>query len=266
MIVNARMYSATPAAKQAWEEILGWALKRARLAWEIHDYEAPAPLASLWVRADLGCVMMCGLAYVRRQPRPTLVAAPVPSPARYGGLPIYFTDIAVRANAPYERLPDTFGGIVGYTLPDSLSGCVALRSHLRLYREASPGPLYRKVVGGFVNARSLIEALAAGEIDVAPLDSYYHDLLKAGAPELASQVKTIGSTRAAPIPPLVAGVEIAGADLARLRTALSAAGTARELAAQRATLLLDRFAVPAESDYAAIGPVLDAATRYGDPW
>jgi ABC-type phosphate/phosphonate transport system substrate-binding protein len=266
VIVNARMYSATPAANKAWRETLAWAMNYAGLPWELHDHEAPAPLASLWARTDLGCVMMCGLAYCERRPRPVLVAAPVPSPARYGGRPVYFTDIAVRADAPFECLQDTFGAVVGYTLADSLSGCVALRSHLFPHREAATGPLYRRAVGGFVNAKDLIEGLVFGHIDVAPLDSYYHDLLKAAAPEFSSQVKTIGSTRAAPIPPFVATAAIEGADLATLRAALVAVGTAPELAAQRATLLLDGFAVPAESDYAVIQPLLEAATRYGDRW
>ena len=35
--------------------------------------------------------------FAQRGERPTLVAAPIPSPARYGGKPVYFTDIVVRA-------------------------------------------------------------------------------------------------------------------------------------------------------------------------
>src|SRR5512146_1226055 len=104
------MYSVTSAAKQAWERILSWAADHAGLQWELYEYGAPAALSALWSRADLGCVMMCGLPYSQRRPRPTLVAAPVPSCDRYLGKPIYFTDIAVRADAPFARLEDTFGG------------------------------------------------------------------------------------------------------------------------------------------------------------
>ena len=266
MIVNARMYSATPVAAQAWKEVLGWVLERAALDWRPVDYAAPAPLAALWERNDLGCAMMCGLPYSQRRPRPILVAAPVPSPARYGGKPVYFTDIAVRADAPFERLEDTFGAVVGYTLRDSMSGCVALRAHLLDYREAAGSPLYARAVGGFVNARSIIEALAAGAIDVGPLDSYSHDLLQRGAPELCAKVKTIASTAAAPIPPFVATANVASADLARLRDAFDAAGTAPALAAQRSALLLERFTVPDESDYDVLAAVLEKAMRYPDAW
>ena len=243
MIVNARMYSATPQAKQAWKALFQEVLERADLAWSIVDHDPPAPLGALWARDDLGCAMMCGLPYSQRNPRPTLVAAPIPSPARYGGRPVYFTDIAVRADAPYRTLEDTFGGVVGFTLPDSMSGHVALRRHL-----ASHGSnLYRKAVGGLLNARQVIEALEERRIDVGPVDSYYYDLLKKDAPEFAAKVRIIDSTRAAPIPPLVATATLSTDTLERLRASLLAAG-------EREELLLKGFAVPAPSDYDQLKP------------
>jgi ABC-type phosphate/phosphonate transport system substrate-binding protein len=243
MIVNARMYSATPQAKHAWKALLREVLERAELDWEILDYDAPAPLSALWARGDLGAAMMCGLPYSQRKPRPTLVAAPVPSPSRYGGKPIYFTDIAVRADAPYRRLEDTFGGVVGFTLPDSMSGYVALRRHL-----ASHGSnLYKKAVGGLLNARMVIEALEERRIDVGPLDSYYYDLLKKDAPEMAGKVRIIDSTRPAPIPPLVATAALDEKTLERLRASLLTVG-------EREELLLKGFAVPPPSDYDQLNP------------
>lgn len=266
MIINARMYSATPAAKQAWKAILGWANDRAGLAWQLYDYDAPAPLADLWARPDLGCAMMCGLPYALRQPRPTLVAAPVPSPARYAGKPVYFTDVAVKADAPYARIEDTFGGVVGYTLRDSMSGYVALRNFLLPYRIEYGRPLYRGSVGDLVHARNVIEALASGRIDVGPLDSYYFDILKAGEPEFAAKVRIIASTKAAPIPLFVSTAAIPAANLVALRAALAAAGSAPELAAHRAVLLLDGFAVPVESSYDVLGSILETSTHYPEPW
>jgi hypothetical protein len=44
-IVNARMYSVTTECKADWHRVLGWALQRADLEWEIVDHDAPAPLA-----------------------------------------------------------------------------------------------------------------------------------------------------------------------------------------------------------------------------
>ena len=101
-IVNARMYSVTAECKADWHRVLAWALQRADLDWEIVDHDAPAPLAQLWARDDLGAAMMCGLPFSKREPRPTLIAAPLPSPPRYGGQPVYCTDIVVAADSPHR--------------------------------------------------------------------------------------------------------------------------------------------------------------------
>ncbi len=265
-IANARMYSATPAAKRAWKEVLGWALARGGLAWDVIDYDAPAPLAALWARDDLGCAMMCGLPYSQRDPRPALIAAPVPSPARYGGRPVYFTDIVVRADAPYRTLEDTFGGVVGYTLEDSMSGCIALRRHLLDFRTFEQPKLFRKAVGGLIHPRRVIEALDSGEIDVGPLDSYYHDLLRKNEPTLVARVRVIATTPAVPIPPLVATAPLAREELDRLRAALLAAGTAPGLATQRGTLLLAGFAAPESAGYDVFKGILDASGQFAGIW
>lgn len=249
LLANARMYSATPAVKADWNTLLAWVLIRAGLHWNVVDYDAPAPLSVLWARDDLGLAMMCGLPFAQRGARPTLVAAPIPSPARYGGKPVYFTDIVVRADAAYRTLEDTFGGVIGYTLADSMSGGVALRHHLAPYRQAKGSRLYRKAVGELINARGVITALAEGRIDAGPLDSYYHDLLKVHDPEFAAQVRTIANTSALPIPPLVATADLPEETLAEVRKALHATAKATELAPVMQRLLLAGFAFPDPADY-----------------
>jgi ABC-type phosphate/phosphonate transport system substrate-binding protein len=263
MIVNARMYSATPQAKAAWNRVLAWVIEKAGLDWEIVDYDAPAPLSALWARDDLGCAMMCGLPYSQRRPPARLVAAPLPSPARYGGRPIYFTDIVVRADTPYRTLEDTFGGVVGYTLEDSMSGYVALRRHLLRFRTKSKPRLYRSAVGGLVNARRVIEALDERRIDVGPLDSYYYDLIRHNEPDFTARVRVIATTAPAPIPPLVSTSKEA---LTGLREALLAAGQAPELAGERDVLLLKGFAAPDEENYRVFDTYLSEARQYPDPW
>ena len=248
-IVNARMYAVTAACKDDWHAVLGWALRRAGLDWPIVHYDAPAPLSALWARGDLGAAMMCGLPFALREPRPVLIAAPLPSPPRYGGRPIYLTDIAVAASSSFRTLEDTFGGVVGYTLHDSMSGGLALRHHLQAWRTAARPQLYRAEADGLIHARGVIEALAEGRIDVGPLDSYVHDLLRGYDPRFAAQVRVIATTAAAPIPPLIATAPIGARDLAALREALHATSESAELAAPMARLLLCGFAVPDGADY-----------------
>jgi ABC-type phosphate/phosphonate transport system substrate-binding protein len=248
-IANARMYSVTAAAKADWRAVLGWALREAGLDWPWLDHDAPAPLAALWSRDDLGAAMMCGLPFSQRAARPTLVAAPRPSPARYGGRPVYFTDLVVAAGSPHRTLEDTFGGVVGYTLADSMSGGVALRHHLARYRNPARPRLYRRSVGNLIHARGVIEAIVDGRIDVGPLDSYSHDLLAAYEPALAAQVRTLSSTEPTPIPPIVATAAIDDEALVRLRAALLRTPEERSLAAPMARLLLTGFAIPDPADY-----------------
>ena len=261
-VANARMYSVIESVKADWKVLLSWVLARAGLPWEVIDYNPPAPLSLLWARNDLGLAMMCGLPYAQRigtAGQPTLVAAPIPSPARYGGQAVYFTDLVVRSDAPYRTLQDTFGGTVGYTLADSMSGGVVLRRHLEGYRTPQQPWLYRAAVGNLINARGVIEALATGRIDVGPLDSYYHDLLWRHEPGFAAQVRIVAHTPALPIPPLVATAALSAGELFRLRQALLASAASEELAPVMERLLLAGFAFPDPADYRPLAAMAAAA-------
>src|SRR3546814_4408496 len=87
-----------------------------------------------------------------------LLAAPVPSPARYAGRPVYMTDFVVRADAPFRSLEDTFGGRIGYTVDDSQSGCNAPRHHLLRYRTPQRPRLYSASIGPLYTPRKVIDA------------------------------------------------------------------------------------------------------------
>jgi ABC-type phosphate/phosphonate transport system substrate-binding protein len=260
------MYSVAPAAKSAWRNLLGWILERSALRMEIVDHDPPASLADLWQRADLGCAMMCGLPYSLRNPRPILVAAPVPSLPRYAGRAVYFSDIAVRADSAFRTLEDTFGSVCGYTLADSMSGCVAFRRLLHGYRKAELPQLYRSVVGNLVNARGVIQALADRRIDVGPLDGYVHDLLKHLDPSFAAQVRIVATTDAVPMPPFVATAPLTDAEVARLRGAFAASITAPALRAERETLLLKDFVFPEPREYDVFRGILHTAEQYAEIW
>ena len=255
-VVNARMYSVTPGTAAAWREVLAWVLLQADLDWPFVEHTAP--IARLWARDDLGLALMCGLPFAQRDARPTLVAAPVPSPARYANRPVYMTDFVVAAPSSHRTLADTFGGVVGYTLADSMSGGVAPLHHLAALRTPERPRLFRAAVGDLVHARGVIDALVAGRIDVGPLDGYSHDLLRANDPAFAAQVRTVATTAPLPIPPLVATASLATEELGRLREALLAAHEAEVLRAPMARLLLARFAVPDPADYAPLAAMAHA--------
>jgi len=248
MIVNTRMYSVCPAAKDAWRNLIDWVMLRAGVNWKFFDWDAPKLLADLWVRDDLGCAMMCGLPYSLREPQAQILAAPVPSLPRYRNRSIYFSDLAVRADSNYQSLEDTFGGVLGYTLKDSQSGYFALRHHLLPLEGKGPLP-YRAIVGNLMNPKGVITALAEGRVDVGPLDSYCHDLFRKLEPAFASQVRVIATTDPTPMPPLVSTATLDAATLMRVRDAFLAVEHAPELEAVRDTLVLARFVVPDAVDF-----------------
>ena len=206
--------------------------------------------------------MMCGLPFSQREPQPLLIAAPVPAPPRYGGRAVYCTDIVVRADAPFQSLEDTFGGVAGSTLADSMSGHVAFQNLLESQRSPARPRLYRRWVGNLIHARGVIEALVQGEIDVGPLDSYYHDLLRHNDPAFAGAVRAVASTPFIPIPPLIATAPLPPEAVGALRESLARAVRAPELNPVLDRLLLAGFAVPDARQYLQLRHV---AQRFSTP-
>jgi ABC-type phosphate/phosphonate transport system substrate-binding protein len=241
LIANARMYSVTPAASGAWRTLIEWAARKAEVPVEFVEHAPPKLLSDLWGRGDLGIVQMCGLPASLRNPPPTILAAPVPSLPRYGGKAVYMSDVAVKADSRFRTLEDTFGGVAGYTLKDSQSGYFAFRTLLLTkYSQAR----YERIVGGLLNPRGVIKALAEGTIDVGPLDGYVFDLIRAGDPAFAAQVRVIAVTDPTPMPPLVATAALKPEETQRLRGAFLRVHEEKALDDARKTLLIDRFLVP----------------------
>ena len=147
---------------------------------------------------------MCGWPFACRKTKPHLLAAPVPSPKRYGDYPIYFSDFVVHKESRFELLPDTFGGVIGWTLDDSNSGFNLPRYHLLRYRTERSGNLYARSVGNLINPLGALRAVVEGLVDVAPVDSFCHDLFRAAAHPYTLQTRTVAVTDPSPIPALVA--------------------------------------------------------------
>jgi ABC-type phosphate/phosphonate transport system substrate-binding protein len=194
-----------------------------------------------------------------------LLAAPVPSPLRYGDRPVYVTDFVVAAGSPFTRLEDTFGGRLAFSVTHSHSGYNAARYFLLAFRSPTRPALYAEVRGPYVRQLAAIEAVIAGEADVAPIDGYAHDLLRRHDPCLAEQLRVVATTGPAPSPPLVASVRMDRSDRERLSTALLEAHEASELTGTMSELLLRRFVRVGESDFETFLEWQRAAEAAGYP-
>jgi ABC-type phosphate/phosphonate transport system substrate-binding protein len=235
------MYSWSPSLAAAWHRLLAAVSARAGVPMTVMDHADPTPLDELWARPDLGCAFMCGYPWALVADKPRLLAAPVPSPPRYGGRPVYVTDFIVKADGPYRTLAETFGGRIAYSTEHSHSGYNAPRFHLLAYRTPARSTFYREVVGPFIRQRPCLDAVVDGRADVAAIDGYGFELLARHAPEVTGRVRVVETTIAAPSPPLVASPGVDPATCERVTSALVTIHEAPELRSTLDELLLSRF-------------------------
>ncbi|MGB6309772.1 MAG: PhnD/SsuA/transferrin family substrate-binding protein [Steroidobacteraceae bacterium] len=256
MIANARMYSVSPAAAGLWRRLLGAVIERAGLDISLIEHGEPSPIDELWQRSDKAAVFMCGLPFSRSHPRPELIAAPVPSPPDYRGLPQYWSEMVVRSDSAMQTIEDTFGGRIALTVPDSQSGCLAALYYLM--DKPRTFPPYREVITPRVTPLGALSAVIEGAAEVAPIDSYAYCLLQKYRSDLTSQLRVVGRTAPTPIPPLVAS----GPGFEALQSAFLEAHEISTIEPLMAELLLQRFVRPDPKDYDALRSRYETATRY----
>jgi ABC-type phosphate/phosphonate transport system substrate-binding protein len=260
LIANARMYAVDAATAANWTALFARIAAMAGVPLTVIPHAAPAPLEDLWRRDDLGLAFICGYPFARGGFPVQPVAAPVP--ASGGGRPLYASHLVVRADSDIATLEDSFGRRVGWTVAHSQSGFNALRTHLRPHWQAR-GPLYAQSIGPLLTPRRVIDALLAHEIDIGPLDSYFHDLLLAAKPHTASRLRIVETTTPRPMPLLVASDGVGEAVIARLRAALIEAHQDGEGRAILARLRLSRFAAVEPQGYRVLVVEAAAADRAG---
>lgn len=256
MIANARMYSVSPQAAELWRRLLVAVIAHAGLDIELLEHAGPAPIDELWQRPDKAAVFMCGLPFSLSHPRPELIAAPVPAPADFRGLPQYWSEMVVRHDSAFHAIEDTFGARIALTVPDSQSGCLAALYYLMT--EANQFPLYNEVLAPQVTPQRAMSAVIDGAADVTPIDSYAFCLLQKYRSDLTSQLRTIGRTARTPIPALVAS----RSGLDRLQAAFLEAHRIEAVAPLMAALLLERFVLPDPASYDALRLNFEAASAF----
>jgi ABC-type phosphate/phosphonate transport system substrate-binding protein len=264
MIANARMYAVGAQAAELWRALLSTVSAQAGLNVEVIEHAPPAAIDDLWRRSDMAAVFMCGLPYSRADPKPTLIAAPVPAAAEFAGRPEYWSELVVRIDSPFYDLESTLGGKICLTAPNSQSGYAAALQCLMAFdvaRDNKAGarpPLYREITAPAVTPLGAVTAVVAGTADVAPIDAYAYRLLQKYRGDLTSKLRTVAHTARTPIPPLVASIEGATG----LRAAFTAAHRDPALKVLLAGLELSHFVTPDPRDYDALRIGFESATAY----
>jgi phosphonate transport system substrate-binding protein len=153
---------------------------------------------------EVDFAFLCGLPYVRlrrEDPAPVeAIAAPVVGGKRYGGRPVYFSDVIVPRASAAAGLEDLRGCRWAYNDPDSHSGyLVTLYS---LLARGSSGLFGEWVRTGF--HQESIREVAAGRLDASAVDSQVLSVELRDHPELADRVRVIDAFGPSSIQPLVA--------------------------------------------------------------
>jgi phosphonate transport system substrate-binding protein len=213
---------------------------------------------------DIQVAFICGLPYSEKHDRPgrpvELLAAPVMAGARYGGRPVYFTDVVVRHDSPARSFADLRGTVWAYNDDGSNSGYAMPRDHLLRLGETR-GYFARAVASG--SHQKSIELVLAGEVHASGIDSTVLELECRQRPGLAGGLRTVESIGPCPIPPVVVGRRLPEPTKRRLREALLAMHDEPAGRAILAEGLIARFVPVRDADYDPIREMVRRATAAG---
>ena len=192
---------------------------------------------------------LCGLAYVelRRLGEPIEpLAAPLLRGSRYGGRPIYFSDVIVRRDSPFRSFADLRGCSWAFNEPYSHSG-----PGITCYRlvEMSEGHDYfGRVIQAGWHERS-ISLVHAGKVDASAIDSHVLALTLHDHPELADGLRIIDTLGPSTIQPVVAASWLSEELKADLRSVLLEMNADHEAQAILLSRQVECFTAIADEDY-----------------
>lgn len=207
---------------------------------------------------------ICGWPYTQRHDRPErsvdLLCAPVMAAPRYEDRPIYFTDVVVRHDRPWQSFADLRGRSYAFNDPGSHSGYNVPRDHLLRLGEIR-GYFGRTVASG--SHQTSIRMVEAGEVDASGIDSTVLDVERRRRPELGTALRTVAVLGPSPIPPVIVTRALAENRQERLRAALLAMHEAAEGRAILADGCMVRFVPVQDADYDPIRAMVARAVTAG---
>ncbi len=210
-----------PIADNLCREIVGW------LSTQIEEpatFIADIPWTERERQFDTGQIdvaWICGTPYVekmdRAEPNLELLAAPVAAAARYQGQPVYFSDVLVHKDSPYQQFSDLRGATWAYNEPRSHSGYHVMR--YALAQRGLDGDFFGRVIESGAHQRSL-QLILEGQVDASAIDSTVLDMIYAQDHTIQSQIRSLAILGPSPMPPWVIGRHVPAARCQQLRQLL----------------------------------------------
>lgn len=209
---------------------------------------------------DADVAFVCGLAYVeltaQEKVRVEPIAAPVLQGERYGGKPIYYSDVIVRRDSGLRSFADLRGRSWAFNEPLSQSGYGITRYHLVQMRETQG--FFGRVVEAGWHERSL-RLVSSGEVDATAIDSQVLAVTLRDHPEWADLLQVIDTLGPSPSQPVVAARCLPDRFTRELCRILRSLGDDPVAQPHLARALVRRFALVNDSTYNEIRRMRDAA-------
>jgi phosphonate transport system substrate-binding protein len=257
LVVTSCLADNTHVAGQAVTNYIGQKLGiKAEFVVDIHWQERKRLLDNGQIQ--LGWI--CGLLYVMKadqhDPQLELLAAPVMRDPRYQGQPVYYSDVIVQRDSPFNSFDDLKGVCWVYNEPGSYSGYTIVCHHL-VKRDESLD-FFGKVRKSGAHLNSL-QMLIDGRADVAAIDSTVLDYEMRRRPTLARKLRVIETLGPSPVPPWVISLKLPQELRSRLRELLLAMHIDPEGQALLANGEVSRFMSATDDGYQSLRDVANEA-------
>ncbi|HEX9074743.1 MAG TPA: PhnD/SsuA/transferrin family substrate-binding protein [Anaerolineae bacterium] len=209
---------------------------------------------------------ICGLPYVlrtapRASPSPmTAIVAPVLQGARYQNKPIYFSDVIVHSDSPFQSFAQLRGCSWAYNEPESQSGYGITRYWLVKLGETR-GYFGEVIQAGF--HQNAIRMVYEGKVQASVIDSLVLAIELQQHPELESALRVVETLGPSTIQPFAASSRVAPSlrdDVQGVFVEMHKEQSAKEFLHRG---LIDHFVAVQDGDYDDIRSMLTACESAG---
>jgi phosphonate transport system substrate-binding protein len=221
------------------------------------DYEACA-------KDEHEVCFVCSLPYVEFERRGIAPAVPVAAPVlqgdRYGGRPVYFSDVIVHRDSPFASFLDLRGHSWAYNEPLSHSGYGITRYHLVAIGETH-GFFGEVIEAGF--HEESVRMVAEHEVDASAIDSQVLAVMLREDPALARSLRIIDALGPSTVQPVAVSRRVPLEMRSEIQSVLTTLHQDPVVRARLALGLVERFVPVDASSYDDIRMMRDACEAAG---